>query len=88
MHLHSMVFITYLINVRIDYTSDSSSSSCRRKGNTLRKHIHVNPISCRKGLKPCANDLTFGLTFHLTFAMRSLLMLAKCANEPNISPNI
>ena len=39
-------------------------------------------------LKPCANDLTFGLTFHLTFAMRSSLMLAKCANEPNISPNI
>ena len=39
-------------------------------------------------LKPCANDLTFGPTFHLTFAMRSLLMLAKCANEPNISPNI
>ena len=35
-------------------------------------------------LKPCANDLTFGLTFHLTFAMRSSLMLAKCANEPNI----
>ena len=39
-------------------------------------------------IKPCANDLTFGLTFHLTFAMRSSLILAKCANEPNISPNI
>ena len=39
-------------------------------------------------VKLCANDLTSGPKLDLTFGVTSLLMLAKSANEPDISPNI
>ena len=52
MHLHDTVFTLYPIHVRIDFRSKSSSSSCGRKGNSLRKkyQIHLNPISCKRAL--------------------------------------
>ena len=52
MHLHGTVFTLYPIHVRIDSRSKSSSSSCGRKGNKLRKkfQIHLNPISCKRAL--------------------------------------
>ena len=37
--LHDTVFSLYHIHTRIDFISDSSSSSCRWKGNKLQKHI-------------------------------------------------
>ena len=50
MRLHDTVFILHHIHVRIDLLSDSSS--CRRKSNTLQKHIgfikiwyYVNAVS-------------------------------------------
>ena len=39
MRLYDTVFILYQIHVRIDFMQDSSSSSCRRKGDAIRKFI-------------------------------------------------
>ena len=39
MLLHDTVFLLHRIHVCIDFTSDASSSSCKRKGNTLWKHV-------------------------------------------------
>lgn len=57
MRLHDTAFILCRIHMRVDFISDSPSSSCRRKGNTPRKtyQIHLNPRSCKRGLceRPC-----------------------------------
>jgi len=60
MRLHDTILIRYRIHVHIDFIADSSSSSYRRKGNTLQKHIGFIwiPISCKRGPKHIICEFT------------------------------